>query len=798
MAEQPIKKICPYLGLATDREIRFSYPESAHLCFALKDPESVHLDHQATFCLSANHPSCSRFTEPSPEQSASAAPTDSKKSSLRQIALFAVAGLVLGFAAIFAILYFKSSQISPQSEQAGQTTESSLAIVATQTPEATPTPTQTPDSTSTPTTAIVVAMLVPTETPDPNIRTYTLAPSIADVGWVASNEESGNHFGDSFLYVGVRDGAIYQGAFQFDLSLIPRGAVISSAVISLTGLRDDLLSENDVEAANRTWTLRMIAPEQENQWSRFDFQAIFNAPAIQTLTPILGIDDLASGKVNQFELSASQIAILQDRILDEQLPTISFRIDGPVTGPDNLYAWDTGYGLQTAGDEVSLTLRVGEVPATPPPFNYIVVTATPTPENVLTAAAIVQEITAEATRIGTATPVPPNMVTATPVPDYLVIYPTFTPENKSTAEALAYLEKAAALTTGTPTPTPLNMVTATPTTTPTTPPTFVIITSTPTPTSVLEAAAQAAAKTAQATRDAPATPLPSNWVTPIVVTSTPTPRNEATRQMQSQIATAIAFTTGTPTPTPMNMVTATATPVFENIPLILEVTPTPERAITQSVPSVLLGKILFRSGREDDPEYVYVFDPLTNELGRLTDNWPYKVAKGRDSYSSDLVYHTYTKQLLWTSIVEADGRRVPTVEYAIHFYDRFYNQESIITRMGVGIVYDPVWSPTSNRIAFVSTENRNDEIWTINHDGTQVTQLTRNEWQWDKSPSWSPDGTQIVFSSNRTGNSQLWIMNADGSDQRLLMGWDNWTPYDDTEPVWVKYLDSAPEDNPDQ
>ncbi|MFQ5577259.1 MAG: TolB family protein, partial [Anaerolineae bacterium] len=62
----------------------------------------------------------------------------------------------------------------------------------------------------------------------------------------------------------------------------------------------------------------------------------------------------------------------------------------------------------------------------------------------------------------------------------------------------------------------------------------------------------------------------------------------------------------------------------------------------------------------------------------------------------------------------------------------------------------------------------------------------------DKSPSWSPDGTQIVFASNRTGNEQLWLMNADGSDQRLLMGWDNWTPYNDSGPVWVKYLDPAP------
>lgn len=200
------------------------------------------------------------------------------------------------------------------------------------------------------------------------------------------------------------------------------------------------------------------------------------------------------------------------------------------------------------------------------------------------------------------------------------------------------------------------------------------------------------------------------------------------------------------------------------------------------------------------PSSVYVYDPKTGELGRLTETWPYDLVKERNGYSADRVYHTYAKQQLWTNVeVEQPGgaiSRVPTVVISIHLYDFKYHQEKLVTQMGAGMAYDPVWSPVDNQIAFVSTESGNDEIWIINHDGTDPRQLTRNTWEWDKSPTWSPDGKQIVFMSNRTGNQQLWIMNADGSDQRLLLGWDNWTPYNDWGPVWVKYLDPPPP--PDQ
>jgi len=824
MPEQTkITRICPYLGLVGDRDSHFSYPETAHLCFVAGQETSIPLEHQSKFCLNRNYSACAHFAAPSaqPLSLAQSDPISAKrsKSSLRQTVLLILAGLVAGLLVTLNIYYYNYT-VPNQPPSTPSITQ--VAVNPLPTASVTPTATEYLTENHTPVADAFLATPTPTVTPRPGTDIYTLSPLRADIGWFSNREDRGNYFGDSFLYAGVLQGKIYNSAFQFDLSSIPRGAPIYSAALQLTGLHDDDLSRVNDRPDNGVWALRLLNSEIDQNWREHDFQDILNAPALQTLHPLLSSHDLAVGRTNTFEFTPDQIEILYTRLLQDEIPTVSFRIDGPIVGPDNLFAWDSGYGSESQDNDVILVLEVGSPPATPPSLDYVVVTSTPTPENVVTAAAIVLQMTADATRLGTATPPPANMVTATPFPDFLIITPTPTPENPATAQALVLEATAIALTTGTPPPVPTNAVTATPSPTFTPTPTYVLITATPTAASLSVAATQVAEAINQGRIP---TPLPDNWVTPIVVTSTPTPINTATAQAIALLATVDAFANGTATPTPGNVIVATSTPVFEVIPLILTAIPSTPTPIPQAVPSVLLGKILFQSDREiqsDQPGagpgnspappgppgilpappgqpgqagqegvHVYVYDPQTGELGRLTDSWPYFVAQERDTYSADTVYRTYTKQLLWTNIRTEQGN-MPTVELAIHFYDYKYKVEKIVTRMGAGIVYESVWSPVSNDIAFVATESGNDEIWVINYDGSNPRQLTRNTWEWDKSPSWSPDGSQIVFMSNRTGNQQLWIMNADGSDQHLLMGWDNWTPYNDWGPVWVKYLTPPP------
>ena len=107
-------------------------------------------------------------------------------------------------------------------------------------------------------------------------------------------------------------------------------------------------------------------------------------------------------------------------------PSVIFRIVGPAGGEDTLFAWDSGTGPATRGNAPQLVLGLGAPPATPPPLSteqVIVATLTPTPANVMTAAADSLTATAVATSAGTPTPLPYRAVTPTPLPGNLATDP---------------------------------------------------------------------------------------------------------------------------------------------------------------------------------------------------------------------------------------------------------------------------------------------------------------------------------------------------------------------------------------
>jgi len=95
---------------------------------------------------------------------------------------------------------------------------------------------------------------------------------------------------------------------------------------------------------------------------------------------------------------------------------------------------------------------------------------------------------------------------------------------------------------------------------------------------------------------------------------------------------------------------------------------------------------------------------------------------------------------------------------------------SLITNQAVSRNTAPVWSPDGGRILFLSHRDGDVEFYTVDTDGKNVRQLTRNH-DLDWLPNWSPDGVHILFLSGRDGDSAVYLMEINGgSPQRL-------TPY---------------------
>jgi TolB protein len=81
---------------------------------------------------------------------------------------------------------------------------------------------------------------------------------------------------------------------------------------------------------------------------------------------------------------------------------------------------------------------------------------------------------------------------------------------------------------------------------------------------------------------------------------------------------------------------------------------------------------------------------------------------------------------------------------------------------GVGRYYQTSWTP-DDKIIYVSEESGNQDIWTMDADGSGAKQLTYDSAT-DCYPRVTPDGRYIVFASNRDGTFHLWRMDRDGGN----------------------------------
>ncbi len=92
------------------------------------------------------------------------------------------------------------------------------------------------------------------------------------------------------------------------------------------------------------------------------------------------------------------------------------------------------------------------------------------------------------------------------------------------------------------------------------------------------------------------------------------------------------------------------------------------------------------------------------------------------------------------------------------------------------------WSPDGQTLAYCAFRSvaTGADIYTISVNGGEEKRLTTAEGL-DDGPEYSPDGKHIWFNSVRTGLMQVWRMNADGSEQTQMT-------FDETRNAWFPHV----------
>tara|TARA_Y100000817_G_scaffold294564_1_gene268568 strand:+ start:354 stop:1253 length:900 start_codon:yes stop_codon:yes gene_type:complete len=141
-----------------------------------------------------------------------------------------------------------------------------------------------------------------------------------------------------------------------------------------------------------------------------------------------------------------------------------------------------------------------------------------------------------------------------------------------------------------------------------------------------------------------------------------------------------------------------------------------------------------------------------------------------------------TEEIISTEILvmNADGSN----EVQLTTTPTYFNEDNDLRG---GASNGPAWSPDGTKIAFATLRHYDDdgcerciEIYSMNIDGSGLTRLTDSSSlslipfvitevnRQQKKPRWSPDGTKIAFESYRTNKWEIYVMDADGSNQTQI------------------------------
>lgn len=177
---------------------------------------------------------------------------------------------------------------------------------------------------------------------------------------------------------------------------------------------------------------------------------------------------------------------------------------------------------------------------------------------------------------------------------------------------------------------------------------------------------------------------------------------------------------------------------------------------TTATVTVEPDRIAFLSDRNNDRADLYIMEIDGSNLKRLTTRGIGSAPFARSAGGRRIVYAEF-RPSGGIYIINDDGEE--WVEVIGNDADTAYVEANL--------------SPEGNKIALVKITNPSEpesrEIFIIDIEGGNLTQLTDTKFGDEFVPSWSPDGSKIIYDfSENGGNGDIWVMDADGSNKKRL------------------------------
>jgi Tol biopolymer transport system component/uncharacterized protein YjdB len=209
----------------------------------------------------------------------------------------------------------------------------------------------------------------------------------------------------------------------------------------------------------------------------------------------------------------------------------------------------------------------------------------------------------------------------------------------------------------------------------------------------------------------------------------------------------------------------------------------------------LTGKMLVHSDL-DGTNKMYVIKPDGKNKVKVTDFNP---EYSRLSPNRDLVMYTDADGLYTVKSDGTDIKKIPNTDHETIFPAWSFDTQIGFTKAtgtifiaslsGDGPFPLPLANPKNGymalsndnkKLAYSSIKNNETDlnIYKFNFDTGEQTQLTDSTY--NSYANWSPDSSKIVFESDRTGRKEIYIMDADGSNETQLTTFGayhpNWGP----------------------